>query len=89
MKKIRKKFRDKYFGEGKFPKRISDPFLCDDIGDFIELEIKKMYTKSQIIKAISKVFVKESIEVGDIIVEIPMDKDHEIMREIFKELNKK
>ena len=34
-KEIEKEFDEKFFGNGKFPKRITDPILCDEIKDWI------------------------------------------------------
>lgn len=55
-KELNKKFWDKYYKENKddkFPKRISDPVLCDDIIDFINEE-KKEYFK-EIIREIDNI----------------------------------
>jgi len=58
---IEKEFDKKYFGNGKFPKRISDPILCDDIkafyreqiGELIDEERSRIY--DYLIKGISNI----------------------------------
>lgn len=53
---LNKRFFKKFHGEGKFPKRISDPILCDEIVEFINKEIDNILdnTKRQEIINIKK-----------------------------------
>ena len=52
-KEIEKEFDEKFFGNGKFPKRITDPILCDEIKDWIG---ENFISKKELASELEKIF---------------------------------